>query len=47
MVGAVREALEAAAVDALGMPQKAGDADMDAIVTVCCVWNGCVVFLPR
>lgn len=43
MVGALREALVAAAVDALGMPQKAGDAAVDAIVTVCsvCVEWGC------
>lgn len=31
MVGALREALAAAAVDALGMPQKAGEAAVDAI----------------
>lgn len=31
MVGALREALAAAAVEALGMPQKAGDAAVDAI----------------
>lgn len=31
VVGALREALAAVAVEALGMPQKAGDAAVDAI----------------
>ena len=35
VVGALREAL-AAVVEAYGTPQKAGDADVDAILTVCC-----------
>lgn len=41
MVGALREALAAAAVavEALGMPQKAGDAAEDAILSLRWKWN--------